>query len=134
MSRRISFFFHIIVVFLLFCSNTKSSELKIIPLKKPILTKEVIEKKISKNIIKPKKKPIKTLDKAEIKEDEKLKPKKKPSEQKEEAETKIAEKTIEVEIKENKIKLILPKNKPLVVKKEKVKAKKTSKFYKKKRF
>ncbi len=132
MSKRIPFFFHIIVVFLLFFNNAKSSELKIVPLKKPILAKEVIEEKISKNIIIPEKKPIKKLEKVEIVKKEKLKPKKKPIDNEVKEETKIVEKTTEIEV--NKVKLILPKNKPLIVKKEKIRAKKTSKFYKKKDF
>ena len=55
MSIKISFFLNIIIVFLLSCTFAQASELKIIPLKKPILSDEVIEKKITQNIIKPKK-------------------------------------------------------------------------------
>ena len=134
MSKRISFFFHIIVVFLLFCNYSKSSELKIVPLKKPILSKEVIKKKISKNIIKPKKKPAKKLKKNIIAKDEKIKPQKKPISKEEKQETTVVKKTTKIKPKKNKISLILPKNKPLIVKKEKTKTKKTSKVYKKKDF
>ena len=59
MSTKISFFLNIIIVFLLSCTFSQASELKIIPLKKPILSDEVIEKKITQNIIKPKQKPKK---------------------------------------------------------------------------
>ena len=57
MSTKISFFLNIIVVFLLSCTFSQALELKIVPLKKPILSDEVIEKKITQNIIKPKQKP-----------------------------------------------------------------------------
>ena len=59
MSNKISFFLNIIIIFLLSYVCSHSEELKIVPLKKPILSKEVIEKKITQNIIKPKKKPKK---------------------------------------------------------------------------
>ena len=134
MAKRISFFFHIILFFLLFCNYSKSSELKIVPLKKPILSKEVIKKKISKNIIKPKKKPAKKLKKNIIAKDEKIKPQKKPISKEEKQETTVVKKTTKIKPKKNKISLILPKNKPLIVKKEKTKTKKTSKVYKKKDF
>ena len=74
MSTKISFFLNIIIVFLLSCSFSHASELKIIPLKKPILSDEVIEKKITQNIIKPKQKPKKKI----ITEDKEIKPQKKP--------------------------------------------------------
>ena len=134
MSKRISFFFHIIIVFLLFYNYSKSSELIIVPLKKPILTKEVIEKKISKNIIKPKKKPIKKLEKKIITKDEEIKPQKKPKNNEVKEKTTVVKETKEIKSEESKISLILPKNKPLIVKKEKPKSKKTSKFYRKKDF
>ena len=76
MSNKISFFLNIIIIFLISCVYSYSEELKIVPLKKPILSKEVIEKKITQNIIKPKKKPKKkTLSKKELTPQEK--PKKK---------------------------------------------------------
>ena len=117
MSNKISFFLNIIIIFLLSCVSSNSEELKILPLKKPILSKEIIEKKITQNIIKPKKKPRKQIlskeklipqekPKKKIVKKEKVKPKKKI----------IAEKT--------KPELILPKKKPLVVEKKISKAKK----------
>ena len=42
MSTKISFFLNIIIVFLLSCTFSQASELKIIPLKKPILSDEII--------------------------------------------------------------------------------------------
>ena len=74
MSTKISFFLNIIIVFLLSCTFSQASELKIVPLKKPILSDEVIEKKITQNIIKPKQKPKKKI----ITEDKEIKPQKKP--------------------------------------------------------
>ena len=50
MSNKISFFLNIIIIFLLSYVLSHSDELQIIPLKKPILSKEVIEKKITQNM------------------------------------------------------------------------------------
>ena len=74
MPKKISIFFHIFVVFLLFYSYSQAEEIKILPLKKPLLTKEIIKKKISKNIIKPKKKPTKKVVVKEVTKDQKIKP------------------------------------------------------------
>ena len=61
MSKKISFFINIIVVFLLTFNCLLAQELSIIPLQKPVLDKANKEKKISKNITKPQKKPIKEV-------------------------------------------------------------------------
>ena len=134
MSKKISFFFHIFLVFLLFCGYSQSSEIKIIPLKKPELTKEIIKKKISKNIIKPKKKPIIKISEKEVANNQKIKPQKKPIQTEKKEEITIVDNGTKAKDIKNKINLILPKNKPLVVKKELPKTKKTSKFYRKKDF
>ena len=125
MSTKISFFLNIIIVFLLSCTFSQALELKIIPLKKPILSDEVIEKKITQNIIKPKQKPKKKI----ITGDEEIKPQKKPKK-------KVIEekKIVKIKKEKNKLGLILPKEKPIVVKKEITKTQKKSKFYKKKDF
>ena len=125
MSTKISFFINIIIVFLLYCPFSQALELKIIPLKKPILSDEVIEKKITQNIIKPKQKPKKKI----ITGDEEIKPQKKPKK-------KVIEekKIVKIKKEKNKLGLILPKEKPIVVKKEITKTQKKSKFYKKKDF
>ena len=125
MSTKISFFLNIIIVFLLSYTFLQASELKIIPLKKPILSDEVLEKKITQNIIKPKQKPKKQI----ITEDEEVKPKKKPKK-------KVIKDEKIVKIKEEKTKegLILPKDKPFVVSKKISKVQKKSKYYRKKRF
>ena len=126
MSTKISFFLNIIIVFLLSYNFSHASELTIIPLKKPILSDQVIEKKISQNIIKPKEKPKKQT----ITKDEKIKPQKKPKKQiitkdekikpKKKPKKKVTEdkKIIKIEEEKTKLGLILPKNKPLVVKKK----------------
>ena len=127
MSTKISFFLNIIVVFLLSSICLNAAELKIIPLKKPILSTEDIEKKVTQNIIKPKEKPKKqVVDKKEIKPQKKPK-KKVVKKQKKENSKKVAK-------QKTKLDLILPKEKPLVVKKKISKAKKKSKYYRKKDF
>ena len=109
----------------MYCPFSQALELKIIPLKKPILSDEVIEKKITQNIIKPKQKPKKKI----ITGDEEIKPQKKPKK-------KVIEekKIVKIKKEKNKLGLILPKEKPIVVKKEITKTQKKSKFYKKKDF
>ena len=58
MVKKITFLAKIVGIF--FCSTIISNaiDLKIIPLKKPELGKEIKKEKISKNIIKPKQKPV----------------------------------------------------------------------------
>jgi len=117
MPKKISIFFHIFVVFLLFYSYSQAEEIKILPLKKPLLTKEIIKKKISKNIIKPKKKPTKKVVVKEVTKDQKIKPQKKPIQKEKKEEKNIVDKSTNTKGLKNKINLILPKNKPLIVKK-----------------
>ena len=61
MSKQISFFINIIIIFLLLSEISYTTEVSIVPLKKPILDNKIKEEKLSKNIIKPKNKP--TLNK-----------------------------------------------------------------------
>ena len=108
------FFTKIIAINLtfLFLFNLSFSEEIILPKKKPILSKEVIEKKISKNILIPLKKPKTT-------------PLKKPID--------LTKKSEEKKI--SKIKgVIIPKSKPLIVKKNITKVAKKSKYFRKKDF
>ena len=99
----------IIVIFIISTSYLSAFELKIVPLKKPVLDKEIKEKKLSENIIKPKSKP-KKIEAGEVK-------------------------SVEIIKKEKKITgLILPKNKPLVVKKQRTLTKDKSKYFNKKDF
>ena len=58
MVKKITFLAKIITVFLISFSLSFAADLKIAPLEKPILEEEIKQKKISKNIIKPKEKPI----------------------------------------------------------------------------
>jgi len=141
MSTKISFFLNIIIVFLLSCTFSQASELKIIPLKKPILSDEVIEKKITQNIIKPKQKPKKQI----ITEDKEIKPQKKPRkkvakdkkikpQKKPKKKVPKDKKIVKIEEEKTKLGIILPKEKPLVVSKKITKVQKKSKFYRKKDF
>ena len=92
-----------------FCTTIISNaiDLKIIPLKKPELSKEIKKEKISKNIIKPKKKPVNKSEQKKIiktQKKEPLLPKSKP---------KIVKK------EPDKVDgIIIPKSKPLIAKKE----------------
>jgi len=110
MPKKISFSIKILIIFLLLVPNNFASELRIIPLKKPILNIALTEESVSRGIIKPKSKP----------KEDKIEPK---------------EEIVKyVKKKDEKIKFLLPKNKPLLVKKETIKSKKSSKFYKQKDF
>ena len=102
MHRNIFFYIKIILVSLLLIENSYSVELSIIPLKKPYLDKDLVEKKSPQEVIKPKSKPQKETKKKEI--------------------------TIIVK-KEKKINFLIPKNKPLVVKKSSSVAKIKSKYF-----
>jgi len=128
MSKKISFFIKFILGFLLFLSFSNAADLLIIPKKKPHLTKKVIEERVSKNIIKPKNKPKQKIE-VTLKKDE-LKPQKKPIDKEvPKKEDDVVEKSVE-----KKLGLILPKSKPLVVKKEIEKKQVKSKYYRKKDF
>ena len=110
MSKKIFYLLKAIITILLLTTNSFGRDLSIIPLKKPILDKITVNERISKSIIKPKSKPKKNEPK------------------------KIIEK-VEIVKKDNeKINFLIPKNKPLVVKKEKSKVQKKSKYYNKKDF
>ena len=50
------------VSILIFSNNLFAEIISIVPLKKPVLSKEEIQKKISINILKPLKKPLKTKE------------------------------------------------------------------------
>ena len=106
MSRK--FLFFLILFNLLNLNNLAISE--IIPLKKPIQTKEETQKKLLIDVLKPLPKPIKKT------------------------ETKIEEKEVTV-VKKSKSDLILPKKKPLIAgSKKNTKNIKISKYYSKKDF
>ncbi len=126
----------------MYITNIYAQELVIIPLKKPILDKITEQKKITQGIIRPKSKPKLKVEKKELSK-EIIQPKSKPSKIDEGKETKIAtkekeeikEKTIEnIEKKKSKIDFLIPKNKPLIVKKSTTKIKTKSKYYSQKDF
>lgn len=104
---------HLTIFLLFFNTSIYAEKLKIIPLKKPTLEKKVIKKKITQEILKPKTKP-KSED---TKEEEKIK--------------KIKKKE-KVKKIEKKIGILIPKSKPLIVKKEKAKSLKKSKYFRQK--
>jgi soluble lytic murein transglycosylase len=141
MSKKISFLFTKIIIILFLTSNSFALDLTIIPLKKPILDEIIKDQKISKNILRPKAKPIEKIKDVKKKTDEKIRPKIKPKKdiKEKDSETEIIEKKIKKKIKvtkkvKKKYEFIIPKNKPLIVKKETTRIRKTSKYYKHKDF
>ena len=131
MSKQISFFINIIIIFLLLSEISYTAEVSIVPLKKPILNKKIKEEKLSKNIIKPKNKP--TLNK-EVKEEKLSKSAIVPEEKPKQKIIKKEEKTKIVKKQKKQINLLIPKSKPLIVKKEIIKIQKKSKYFKKRDF
>ena len=101
------FFFFIVLFYLTGVFSIVQSD--IVPLKKPLQTKEETERKLLIDILKPLPKPIKKN------------------------ETKIVEEKVIVK-KEKKIKLILPKKKPLIAGSKEKTDIKISKYYNKKDF
>ena len=97
---------------LMFSNNLFAEINSVIPLKKPVLSKEEIQKKISINILKPLKKPSKTK------------------------EVKIEEVIIKKELvlKEKKLSFKIPKKKPIVAGASKFKNVKISRYYSKRDF
>ena len=89
MQKKLSLYIGLLLTFSINFQNLLAENLSLIPLKKPILTVNEIEKKLSKNIIKPIKKPkitrdikIKEIKIVKLKKKEKISynvPKKKPS-------------------------------------------------------
>ena len=97
----------ILNIFFLCTVQLAFSQENLLPIKKPVLSTEIIEKKISKNILIPLKKPI-------LEQKEKI--------------TEIKKKKEEKKI--SKIQgVILPESKPLIVKKGRAKVSKKSKYY-----
>ena len=139
MTKNIIFFFKLISLSLLIISNLYAEDLSIIPQKKPILDKITKEKKITQGIIRPKAKPNNKV-KNENSYVEILKPKNKPLEKTNENQTIKSEKkplitekatTEIVTNKKVKVDFLIPKSKPLLVKKTNTTTKVKSKYYKK---
>ena len=114
MQHKPFFIIHILIFLIFFNTSINAEQLKVLPLKKPVLEKTVIKKIIQQGI---------------------LKPKPKPNNEKKKEEKKVIVETPKKEKKtttKNKIGLLLPKKKPLVVKKNTTKAKKKSKYFRQK--
>ncbi len=107
MSNKPFLIIHLLIFTSFFNTFIFAENLKIIPLKKPNLEKNVIKKMVDQGILKPKPKPKK--EKIEI-----VKEKKK------------------VEKIEKKLVILMPKSKPLIVKKKTGKSKKKSKYFRQK--
>tara|TARA_B110001452_G_scaffold126323_1_gene104909 strand:- start:162 stop:884 length:723 start_codon:yes stop_codon:yes gene_type:complete len=107
MPRKIFFFTKSLLISSVIIGNLFAAEISIIPLKKPILDKETQSAKISQGILKPKPKPSKKSEES---------------------------KTIIVKKKVKKINFLIPKSKPLVVKKTKSRVKTQSKYFTQKDF
>jgi soluble lytic murein transglycosylase len=127
MLKIIFFFIKTFFLSLVLMACLHADEVSIIPVKKPVLDKIIEKQKLIQGIIKPKPKPINKTEKAiattEIKVP-KIKPLKKTDE--------ISNKKVSSNIKKNKF--LIPKNKPLVVKKSTTTSKTKSKFYSQKDF
>ena len=127
MLRDTSFYIKLLLLTLLFIGNSNSIELSIIPLKKPILDKATKQSKLDQGIIRPKSKPIRIVEKQKLSEII-IKPESKPSKQTKEIVTKVIEKEVK------KIDFLIPKSKPLTVKKASKVKKTSSKLYSQKDF
>ena len=101
MPRKI-FFIKSLLLSLVIIGNVFAAEITIIPLKKPVLGEATQREKISQSILKPKPKPSKEIEET---------------------------KTVIVKKDTKKINFLIPKSKPLVVKKAKSVVKTQSKYY-----
>ena len=101
MPRKI-FFIKSLLLSLVIIGNVFAAEITIIPLKKPVLGEATQREKISQSILKPKPKPSKEIEET---------------------------KTVIVKKDSKKINFLIPKSKPLVVKKAKSVVKTQSKYY-----
>ena len=110
MQKKLLLFIGIMTIFLINFNNLSAEDITIIPIKKPNLTSEEIEKKLSKNIIKPLKKPNKSKD------------------------VKVIEKKIVKLKKKKKFSFKIPKKKPSIAGLTASRSIKISKYYNKKDF
>ena len=141
MHRTIVFFFKSIILILLLISNLYAEELTITPLKKPILDKITEERKLTQGIIRPEPKPIKK-EKKQLLSEENITPIPKPSKDTEKKQKILVEKKVKeikkittTELKKKKDTIFLvPKSKPIEVKKSTISKKIKSKFYSQKDF
>ena len=134
MPIKILFFLKSITLIFVLMTNLYAEELTVIPQKKPILDKITKQQKLTQGIIRPKSKPIKKIEVKKLSEKILIpssKPDKDSSSNKKE-EVKKTIKIVEKKVKENIF--LLPKSKPLEVKKTPTIIKTKSKFYSKKDF
>ena len=110
MLKNLLLFIGLLASLLIIKNNVLSNEISSIPLKKPLLTIEELNKKISKNILKPLKKPKKIKS------------------------SKVKEKKITQVEKETKLSFKIPKKKPTVSGINTTRSVKISKYYSKKDF
>jgi len=130
MTRQLFLILKIFIFFSLLSNALFAEQISIIPLKKQILDKLIKDKLSIKNIIKPEKKPVKNKTK-----DKKITQIIKKTEKKPEENIVDDEKKAQViKKKEKKINFLLPRNKPITVKKEAKKLKKKSKYFRQKDF
>ena len=125
MHRIIFFFFKTLIVISLLISNLYAEKLSIIPLKKPILDKITKQQKLSQGIIKPLSKPVEKNEHLELSQS-KITPISKPTKENLKIESNINKKDVKkitkkptkiTEKKETKFTFLIPKSKPLLVKK-----------------
>jgi soluble lytic murein transglycosylase len=136
MSKKITFIAKILTIVLILCPALNADEILIVPIKKPILGDAEKTSMLSKNIIKPQKKPKKekTVDTVKF-SDKLIKPKEKPTQKDTKKKLVIKDTTDKITKKEDdKIVFLIPKSKPLIFKKEKIKIQKKSKYFKQKDF
>jgi len=142
MHRTIFIFLKSLTLVLLFITNLYAEELTIIPLKKPILDKKTEQQKIVQGIIRPEPKPIQKIGDEQDSQNT-IKPISKPYKKDEQIKTKTVEKIIEksepmptkvVKKEKAKISFLIPKSKPLVIKKTAAPKKTKSKYYSQKDF
>ena len=105
--------------------NLYAVEISIIPLKKPILDKITKQKKVIQGIIRPEPKPIQKIEAEQITKSV-VKPPNKPVKESEKIKIKVVEKIIENKSKNN---FLIPKSKPLLVKKTLTTKKTKSKYF-----
>jgi soluble lytic murein transglycosylase len=122
MSKNIFLFLKSLSLILLFITNLYGEELTIIPIKKPFLDKVTEQKKLAQGIIRPKSKPIKITKNSKLLK-EVVKPESKPS--------KVVKEIPDIIEKKEKTKVVIlvPKIKPLVIKKSSNTIKIKSKHY-----
>tara|TARA_B110001452_G_scaffold233126_1_gene210787 strand:+ start:3038 stop:5335 length:2298 start_codon:yes stop_codon:yes gene_type:complete len=130
MLKNIFLFLKSIILIFLFMANSYSEELTIIPLKKPILDKITKEQKLTQGILKPIAKPVKNNMDKEL-SNKIIKPQNKPiKELKPKIVKEVEKKTTDIIVKKiERIDFLIPKSKPLVVKKTSTATKTKSKYY-----